>query len=189
MRREVQCALLLNRWLTCESERCASIDELWRCLLFAAQRLGFVSVKLTLADDSRAWEKAGVSGPLRSARYEMQAGLCGVLELKAATCEIEGAQTADPAGICAQSHCPCIQEGRLFELLGELLVEGWVKAVNNWSQDANGAVLRFDRQPARSYAAVRRRQISTCSLPQPEAGPAKLARETVPSIVGKRAES
>lgn len=189
MRREVQCALSLNRWLACESERCASIDELWRCFLFAAQRLGFVSVKLTLADDSRTWEQTGVSSPLRSARYEMQAGLCGVLELKATLCEGTGGQTADSAGLRARPDCRGIADSRLFDLLGELLVEGWLKAVNTWNQDADGTVLRFDRKPARSYAAARGKSLATRSPAQPEAVPAKLGPETMPLLTGKRAES
>jgi len=57
MRQEIQYALTLMCWLALEGGRRHSAEELWTDLVFAAQRLGFSSVKMALADGDRVWEE------------------------------------------------------------------------------------------------------------------------------------
>ena len=54
MRQEIHYALTLMRWLALEGGRRDSAEELWSDLVFAAQRLGYSSVKMTLADGQRS---------------------------------------------------------------------------------------------------------------------------------------
>src|SRR5207302_301289 len=53
MRQEIQYALVLTKWLAHEGERCASPDDLFADLVFAARRLGFARVRLKLEDAQR----------------------------------------------------------------------------------------------------------------------------------------
>ena len=88
MREEIQYTLTLMRWLELEGGRHNSADELWSDLVFAAQRLGYSSVKLSLADGERVW--ASTNGCLRthSVVQALEGGRLGSLELKAPACEI-----------------------------------------------------------------------------------------------------
>src|SRR5262249_30997348 len=86
MREDVQYALCLTRWLTLEGSRRKSVEGLWTDLVFLAQRLGFTSVKLTLADGQRTWKQDGGGETTHFARHELQGGIFGVLEVKSHAC-------------------------------------------------------------------------------------------------------
>src|SRR6185295_7300161 len=85
-RREIQYALSLTRWLEREGSRPKPMDGLWSDLIFVAERLGFTSVKLTLAQGERVWEQPGGTSQSRSVRHQLQGGRCGILELTAPVC-------------------------------------------------------------------------------------------------------
>ena len=144
MRQEIQYALTLMRWLALEGGRCHSADELWPDLVFATQRLGFSSVKLTLADGDRAWELTNDSTPTRSVLQVLQGGRLGTLELKAPCCEV-GAVPIQGTQPCERSFCPCVGDKRVLVIVCELLAEGWIKAVIQL-QRGDRAPLRFDTQ-------------------------------------------
>jgi UDP-GlcNAc:undecaprenyl-phosphate GlcNAc-1-phosphate transferase len=55
MRREIEYAVCLSRWLALEGRRGRGVENLWQTLALAADKLGFASVKLTLADGERVW--------------------------------------------------------------------------------------------------------------------------------------
>ena len=142
MRQEIHYALTLMRWLALEGGRRYSAEELWSDLVFAAQRLGYGSVKLTLADGQKVWEQPTRCEPTRAVVQVLHGGDFGTLELKAPSC---GADT-DPAQWmpeCERSFCPCVSDDRVFEIVSELLAEGWVNAVSKFKQ-GDDTPLRFD---------------------------------------------
>ena len=146
MRQEVQYALALTRWLALEGGRCNSVEELWANLVFAAQRLGFTSIRLTLEDGQRVWNHPNACESGLSVRQELQHRRCGILELSAPNCDND---RSDPASTCPRAtadgrpFCPCVSDEKVFSILSELLIEGWMKAAMRWN-DRGQAPLRFD---------------------------------------------
>src|ERR1044071_189239 len=163
IRREVKYAVCLTRWLALEGARCQSIEGLWSDLVFLAQRLGFTSIKLTLADGERSWVKPDSGDTVHFSRQELQGGLLGTLEVKAhsrlvagsdetvsapstvagparATESSANASAASAGAVVSGSR---ITDGKLFEIVSELLAEGWIQAVGKWNRPANSP-LRFD---------------------------------------------
>jgi UDP-GlcNAc:undecaprenyl-phosphate/decaprenyl-phosphate GlcNAc-1-phosphate transferase len=155
MREEVQYTLTLMRWLELEGGRHSSADELWSDFVFAAQRLGYNSVKLSLADGERTW--ASTNGCLRthSVVEALEGGRLGSLELKAPACE-SGAVLVPGTQSCKRSFCPCVADGRVFEIVSELLAEGWIKAVRKL-ENGDQAPLRFDTRRDSPSRPFRRR--------------------------------
>jgi UDP-GlcNAc:undecaprenyl-phosphate/decaprenyl-phosphate GlcNAc-1-phosphate transferase len=142
MREEIHYALTLMRWLTLEGSRRNSAEDLWLDFVFAAQRLGFTSIKLTLADGHRIWERANGSHPTHTVVEVLQAGRLGTLELKATCCDL-GAVPSQKMQPCERSRCPCVADATVFQIVSELLADGWVNGI---SRSNNAAVdpLRFD---------------------------------------------
>ena len=155
MRQEVQYALALMHWLALEGGRRQSAEELWYDLLFAAQRLGYDSVKLTLADGQRAWDQTNGSTTTRSVVQVLHGGRLGTLELKAPCCEA-GDGPVQPTPPCARSIWPCVGEESAFEIVCELLAEGWVKAAIKLQQ-GDHAPLRFATKRSLPTPAAPRR--------------------------------
>ena len=54
----------------------------------------------------------------------LEGGHFGTLELKAPACEA-GTDPAQRTQECERSFCPCVSDGRVFEIVSELLAEGW----------------------------------------------------------------
>jgi UDP-GlcNAc:undecaprenyl-phosphate GlcNAc-1-phosphate transferase len=142
MRREVEYALALTRWLALEGSRRGSAEELWGDLAFAAQRLGYQSVRMVLADGQRVWGRSSGGPPTRSVVHVLQGGRLGTLELQAAFCE-PGAVPLDGARPCERSSCPCVADDQVFGVVSELLAEGWVKAASRL-MNGDQLPLRFD---------------------------------------------
>jgi UDP-GlcNAc:undecaprenyl-phosphate GlcNAc-1-phosphate transferase len=145
MRQEVQYALSLTRWLALDGERCASVEELWLDLAFTARKLGFCEVKLTLPDGYRVWVAENPSGATRFDRHELQNGRYGIIELRAAA-PAEESEHASPAKVVEEEENLAglsITDIRVFEIVSELLTEGWVKAASQWTA-GNQEPLRFD---------------------------------------------
>jgi hypothetical protein len=142
MRQEVHYALSLMNWLALEGGRRNSGEELWADLVFAAQRLGYSSVKMTMADGQRVWEQTNGGAPAHSVVQALQGGRFGTLELTAPYCPVEAVQV-QPSQDCKRSFCPCISDVRVFEIVSELLAEGWVEGVRNSSHDS-AILLKFD---------------------------------------------
>jgi hypothetical protein len=149
MRGEIHYALTLTRWLALEGGRSASIENLWTDLVFVAQKLGFCSVKLTLADGERSWAASVQCPAARSITQELNGGRCGLLELRA--------PAHSPEENCPEPDCPYQDNCQLpacrasadiqeFEIVSELIGEGWVSAVNKLNHGP--APIRFDMQPA-----------------------------------------
>ena len=169
MRQEIQYALVLMRWLALEGGRRDSVEELWSDLVFAAQRLGYSSVKLTLADGQKVWEQATCGQAPHAVVQVLHGGDFGTLELKAPSCGA-GTDVGQRVQECERSFCPCVSDVRVFEIVSELLAEGWGNAVSKF-KNRDHTALRFD---ARSSVPRRRMQSRSASsfapAPVPEAG-------------------
>jgi UDP-GlcNAc:undecaprenyl-phosphate/decaprenyl-phosphate GlcNAc-1-phosphate transferase len=151
MRREIQYTLALTRWLALEGGRCVSVEELWSNLVFASQRLGFNYVSLTLAGEQKLWERNCDTKTSHSARHELHAGRLGILELRAASCDVgdvDAAQVCSWPSECDRPCCPCVSQERVFEIVSELLAEWWAKAAIRWNSGEQ-TPLRFDARITR----------------------------------------
>ncbi len=145
MRRDIQYALSLTRWLALEGRRSPSVEELWSDLTFAARKLGFASLRLTLENGARAWRRPDLGQSVECFRYELQCGCAGALEFGVPRPSQGLPAPSESPGFVSAQGCD------LFEILSELLAEAWVKAARSWLND-NGASLRFSRgQPAQAH--------------------------------------
>jgi UDP-GlcNAc:undecaprenyl-phosphate/decaprenyl-phosphate GlcNAc-1-phosphate transferase len=154
MRREIEYAVCLSRWLALEGRREQGVENLWQTLVVIAERLGFTSVRLSLADGERAWSRviapkrseggavASKSGEkattaLRSYRHKLLGGRCGVLEVHSPISEGEGETGAAAARSSRQRNwaSPNITDEGLSETITELLAEGWIRAASNYIND------------------------------------------------------
>ena len=157
MRQEVQYALTLIRWIEHEGNRSASPELLLSDLVFAARKLGFTAVTLKLADGERGWHADSVPHPERKAVYELQSGF-GILEFAAPElCQDDpaGNRTCPVKTNGVSGNCPCISDPRLFEILSELLAEGWMKAARNLQVQKPGPLKFFpEKSPVVDPASV-----------------------------------
>ena len=173
MRREVEYALALTRWLALEGGRRESAEELWEDLTFAAQRLGYQSVKMVLADGQRVWGQTDGSPHTRSVVQVLQGGRLGTLELQAPACEA-GAVPLNGTQPCERSSCPCVADDSVFGVVSELLAEGWVKAASKLAS-SDGLPLRFATRrswPNRPPAQTSSLSVAPARLPQAARPPA-----------------
>lgn len=131
MRHEIQYALSLMSWLRQEGRRCGSLEQLFDDLAFATQRLGFSSAKLTLRHGERSWGEDQNGSALRTFRQELRGGELGILELRAGLCQDRSACQWQSRDNNRGRPCPCAKDPRLFEIMSELVTEGWLRAVAN----------------------------------------------------------
>lgn len=151
MREEVGYAVLMTRWLALEGQRVNDAEELWRLTAFAAERLGLCAASIELGGQKREWRASG-DLPERGyhiARFDFNASGGGIIELRARICphvecpSFEKSAEADN-GICphgAVKNTPCVGNRRMFEVVSELLAEGWHKAGRRLQK--NGVPLAF----------------------------------------------
>lgn len=142
MRQEVQYALTLMKWLELEGSRRASVEELWEDLVFAAKRLGYTSVALKLQDGERVWEAPAMPRATQSFVQMLHGGFFGRLELRAAGDLAES--TPPPQGGMASSRAS-IADARLFEIISDLVAEGWIKAASSFCK-GDCQPLKFNSQ-------------------------------------------
>ena len=151
MRQEIQFALSLMRWLELDAQRSQSLDELWEDFVFAARKLGFTSVTLTSVSGRRLWQHPTASSSTVCFRHELHDGRSGILELVAPTSEqqdapnrpevlttnlnpLEGSIGERSPGLAplksrlAEAPNRPVSSKTAFEILSELLAEGWLKA-------------------------------------------------------------
>jgi len=168
MRREVEYALALTRWLALEGGRRESGEELWEDLSFAAQRLGYMSVRMVLADGQRAWGQTDGCPHTRSVVRVLQGGRLGNLELRALSCEV-GAVPLHGTQPCERASCPCVAEEKVFEVVSELLAEGWIEAASRLT-NGDQLPLRFDtRRFSSSRPSAHRSPVSVVPARPPQA--------------------
>jgi hypothetical protein len=150
MREEIQYALTLNKCLKQASNRVDDVEGLWPTLVFTAERLGFVALKLKLADGEKIWHSPSYfpeqSEDLQRIEHMLRNGNAGVLELAARCCGKDKRKALSQ--ICRS--CPCVADQESFIILSELMAEGWLKATERWHHN-NGVVLKFQGTLAANY--------------------------------------
>jgi UDP-GlcNAc:undecaprenyl-phosphate GlcNAc-1-phosphate transferase len=146
MRREIEYAVCLARWLALEGGRGREVESLWSTLVIIAEKLGFASVKITLANGQRIWVRPTVvsdttpSPALRSYRYNLLGGRCGVLELHSprSASDMDGNDgKSRTSGRQRNWERPTITDEGLSETISELLAEGWIKAASPYISGDN----------------------------------------------------
>jgi UDP-GlcNAc:undecaprenyl-phosphate/decaprenyl-phosphate GlcNAc-1-phosphate transferase len=125
VRKETRYALSMSRWLELEAERVETLQELWDGLVFMAYKLGFSEVRLVLQDSELLWSKdATVSAAaLQRQRHDLIVGNVTALEIAA--------------------HEAAMPD-KVFEQLGELTAEAWMKAATRW-QSVRGKPVELDK--------------------------------------------
>ncbi|HTL59965.1 MAG TPA: MraY family glycosyltransferase [Candidatus Limnocylindrales bacterium] len=144
MRREIGYALCLRKWLKHEGERCSSVEDFYADFRMAADRLGFTTVRIELADGNRFWRHPNSYGARLKACHSFQGGALGILELEAPKCRLRSVDhkcKSAPSLQCAR-RCPLWNNPSRFTILGELLAETWIDAARRWSLGKTN--LRFD---------------------------------------------
>jgi len=133
-RQDVQYAMCLSKWLAMEGTRAESIENLAEDAVIMACKLGFSSVRIRLEDGEKFWQIDG--NPLEAQEF-FKHGLPGrndcVLELG-----VLKPVTAVEAPIGVQGW----HTESTFEVLADLLAEGWVRAVGDWEK-INQSTARF----------------------------------------------
>lgn len=159
MRREVEYASCLARWLKLEAGRGASGATLYKNLVWAAQRLGFTRVTVEIAGEERKpiWEETVDCDCVRSVRHHLGFP-AGILELQGPAClagtrGIRHQNSNRPA--CALA-CPWKTNVSRFEVISELLAEGWARAASVSKPAGTGLEVAFpatrgtETQPVRA---------------------------------------
>jgi hypothetical protein len=137
MRQEIHYALSLTRWLALEGRRTQSTEALWEDLVLVARKLRLSGIKLTLRDGSREWRHPELDDLGGVITHPVQGGRLGVLEMRTPKYRDEnGAPCA-----CPDRQCQCEADQRLYEILGDLLSEGWCKAATALQNGAPGPLL------------------------------------------------
>ena len=147
MRPEVQYALCIANWLEMEGGRVASVENLWSDFNFVAQKLGFTYVKLTLPDGERVWEQPSLPrAEIKTYSYELEAGRCGHIEVGVPVSLIgppEPGNSGPDANELPGQDLDSMVDPTVFEIVSELLAEGWAKAGMRW-RSRTQLPLRFD---------------------------------------------
>jgi UDP-GlcNAc:undecaprenyl-phosphate GlcNAc-1-phosphate transferase len=137
MREEVGYAVLMTRWLALEGRRVRDAEELWNLTTFAAERLGLSAARLKLGDGSREWKKEHhTNGGFHFARFDFHG--TGVIEIEAEVCP--HCQNGAGKKICdspSTENTPCIGSKRMFDVVSELLAEGWHKGSRHLKKDGD----------------------------------------------------
>src|SRR5207249_1714759 len=77
------------------------------------------------------WQTAQPGRSLHTCRHELQGGRFGVLELWVdATPAVAHEFGADPE----QRPASLLEDKRMFEIVSDLLLEGWLKAATQWEK-------------------------------------------------------
>lgn len=124
IRKETHYALALGRWLELEAERAKSLDELWKDFVFVADKLGFSEARLKIGGGEKNWRRANAAFSKDDFRCAHQLSVRQNMELELAA-------------------SPQAMHARMFEHLGELAAEIWLKAAFRF-QSVNETATRLD---------------------------------------------
>ncbi len=130
MRKDVKQALWLTKWFEEEATSFKSPEELYNAFVLVVFVLGFTGVKLTLAGEEMNSPFPNTLGPTQKVRHEL-GHMLGVLELEAPLREIGNEQLFRGYSdyFFSNTEAPGVENSIVFELLGELLAEAWVKGM------------------------------------------------------------
>ena len=121
-RAEIQYALAQTHWLILEAARCQNLDSLCEDTLFAARKIGFTSVHIKLAGLEKKWQLSTTDNEKDCwiLRQNLPDRPDNYIEIAASVL------TTDDGGTISNKHN--------FEILSDLLAEGWIKAVIKWEK-------------------------------------------------------
>lgn len=162
MRAEIQYALAQTRWLAMEGARGQSIAGICEDTVFIARKLGFDTVRIRLEDGERTWQITPANGDNRRLfPHQLPGhGSCfielGVVCSKAGgntnsggTTEIQESKARKKSSVSCRTNGNGIPPvagafvAKEFNLLSELLAEGWAKAIAACEKQ-NQLPARFD---------------------------------------------
>lgn len=145
MREEVAYALSITRWLERETQRVQNMEEFWKVMTFAVERMGFVSLSLELPDGRREWKIEDPPLAFHHRKFNLNVNGAGIVELRSRVCNHH---ERNVRGELRSHHCgravPCVGDRRVFTIVSELFIEVWHKASQEFRQEA--PVLQFDTQ-------------------------------------------
>ncbi len=158
-RRDVQFALAQSDWLGLEGLRAASLEELCEDTAWVAGKLGFASLKIHLEDKEKNWhllppdanpsyDRQPMSGTEGDAILTSPSGArCHVYRHRLAThpaCWLE-LQTPDLARAdnAPDASSPMTRHDSTFEIISQVLADGWMRSLNHWRQKNKQERLRF----------------------------------------------
>jgi UDP-GlcNAc:undecaprenyl-phosphate GlcNAc-1-phosphate transferase len=135
MREQVRYALALARWLELESKRRSGPDEFWPDLVFAADKLGFTALRLTLKGHQRVWRSRPNIGGAAWRHFDGSTACYGRLEFGVPCCPLGDSDrtfACDHDSRCEERPGRCLADPRVFETISDLLAEAWSKAAARW---------------------------------------------------------
>jgi len=145
-RSEIHYAICHSNWLALEGARSQGIEDLCEDMAFIARKLGYAKVRIRLEDGEKVWQ---------------------LVEITEAGCQHYQHQLPGHP-YCFLNlgvPCPSSKEKRIhathkakFEILSELLAEGWIKAMAAWEKQRQLPV-RFDARRAECPANISANQI------------------------------
>ena len=134
-RSEIQYAICHSRWLALEGVRSQSVADLCEDLAFVARKVGYANVRIRLEDGEKTWQLAGVNGEdCHHYEHKLPGHRHCFLKLSA------------PCPPSREEKDRDLHKAR-FEILSELLAEGWIKAMATWEKQ-NRLPVRFDGRTA-----------------------------------------
>ena len=151
-RQDVQYAMCLSKWLAMEGIRAETVEHLAEDAVIMACKLGFASVRIHLEDGEKFWQIIDVP---TSSQELFRHGLPGRSD-----CFLELGVLRPAASLPATPGVSWHTEST-FEVLADLLAEGWSKAVADWER-INQLPAHFNtpagavRQPESEPLVIRR---------------------------------
>ncbi len=143
-RSEIQYAICQSRWLALEGARSQSIESLCEDVVFIARKLGYAHIGIRLEDGEKVWQLAAIN---KEDCYCFQHKLPGhrycFLELNAPR-SLLGEQQATASRTTNEAT---------LKTTGDLLAEGWAKAIFAWKRQHQLPV-RFDARRIKSPGDV-----------------------------------
>jgi UDP-GlcNAc:undecaprenyl-phosphate GlcNAc-1-phosphate transferase len=130
----IQYAMSLSRWLALEGTRAQTLENIADDVVFIARKLGFSSVRIRLEDEEKHWKLTAInSDQAKNFRHELPGHKYCFLELGAAC---PGCKKTPATEVCKKCEAT-------FQILADLLAEGWIKAVADWKR-THQLPVRFD---------------------------------------------
>ena len=136
-RADVHYGMCLTRWLALEGTRADSLEKLAEDAVLIAKKLGFTRIRIRLEDGEKMWQLTEViPATLDSLRHELPGRKTCFMELTFPHAESSEA-LATGGGVISEST---------YNVLADLLAEGWSKAISDWTK-VNQAPVCFRRPP------------------------------------------
>ncbi len=141
MRADIQFALAQTRWLILGSERGATLENICEDTALIARKLGFSSMVIQMDSVEKKWMFTESTGEV-CWKFQQKLPSHNECQLELTAC-IPASE--NPIGTTAPD-IRRLKDEVTFEIISDLLVEGWVKAVNEWRCHHHDLPPRFNLQ-------------------------------------------